>query len=151
MPETTPFDRLESPGHAVNYLARLFARALLRRIGPHGVNTGQFPVLLMLWERDGVTQTELVTQLAVEQPTMAGTLKRMERDGLIRRVPDPADGRQSRIQLTRRGRGLEDTLTSAARDTNGVALDGLTSAESAQLMKLVKRMIANLEHDSDTH
>jgi DNA-binding MarR family transcriptional regulator len=75
----------------------------------------------------------------------------MERDGLIRRVPDLADGRQSRIQLTRRGRALEDTLISAARDTNSVALDGLTSADSAQLMKLVKRMIANLEHDSDTH
>ena len=143
-----PFDRHESPGYAVNYLARLFARALVRRIGPHGVNTGQFPVLLMLWERDGVTQTELVAQLAVEQPTMAGTLKRMERDGLIRRVPDPDDRRQSRIQLTRRGRALQDALTTAARETNGVALAGLSAADTAQLMKLVKRMITNLEGDN---
>ena len=141
------FDRLESPGHVVNYLARLFAGALYRRIGQHGVNTGQFPVLLTLWEEDGVTQASLVEKLAVEQPTMAGTLKRMERDGLIKRVADPDDGRQSHIHLTRKGRALEEALVASARETNGVALAGITAAESAQFVKLVKRMIQNLERD----
>lgn len=140
-------NRLDSPGHVINYCARLFARALVRRIGPHGVNTGQFPVLLALWERDGITQAELVAQLAVEQPTMAGTLKRMERDGLIKRVADAADRRQARIQLTRRGRALEDTLTASARDTNAAALDGLTAADTAHLMRVMKRIVANLERD----
>jgi len=143
-----PLDRLESPGHIVNYLARLFARALYRRIGEHGVNTGQFPVLLRLWEEDGVTQASLVEDLAVEQPTMAGTLKRMERDGLIKRVADPNDGRQSHIHLTRRGRTLEEALVSSARETNTVALAGLTATETTQFVKLVKRMIENLEQDT---
>ena len=142
------FDRHQSPGHIVNYLARLFAKSLYRRIRQHGVNPGQFPVLLTLWENDGVTQASLVEQLAVEQPTMAGTLKRMERDGLIKRVADPNDGRQSHVHLTRRGRALEDALVASARETNAVALAGLTAAESAQLVRLVKRMIVNLELDS---
>jgi DNA-binding MarR family transcriptional regulator len=141
------FDRLESPGHVVNYLARLFASALYRRIGEHGVNTGQFPVLLALWEQDGVTQASLVEKLAVEQPTMAGTLKRMERDGLIKRVPDAEDARQSHIHLTRRGRALEEALVTSARETNAVALAGLSPNESGQFMRLVKRMIENLERD----
>ena len=140
-------DREEYPGHVISYAARLFARALVRRIGPHGVNTGQLPVLLILWEQDGVTQAELATRLAVEQPTMAGTLKRLERDGLIKRTPDAADGRQARIQLTRRGRSLEDTLTAAARDTNAAALQGGSAADAAQLIRIIKRVIANLEQD----
>ena len=115
------FDRLESPGHVVNCLARLFAGALYRRIGEHGVNTGQFPVLLMLWEQDGVTQASLVEKLAVEQPTMAGTLKRMERAGLIKRVADPNDRRQAHIHLTRKGRALEDALVAGAKDTTAIA------------------------------
>ena len=143
-----PFDRLESPGHVVNYLARLFAAALYRRIGQHGVNTGQFPVMLMLWEQDGVTQASLVGKLAVEQPTMAGTLKRMERAGLIRRVADPTDRRQSHIHLTRKGRALEDALVAGVKDTNAIALAGLTAADSAQFVKLANRMIENLERDS---
>ena len=143
-----PFERLESPGHVVNYLARLFAAALYRRIGQHGVNTGQFPVLLMLWEQDGVTQASLAEKLAVEQPTMAGTLKRMERAGLIRRTADPNDRRQAHIHLTRKGRALEDALVSGAKDTNAVALAGLSAAESLQFVKLANRMIERLERDS---
>lgn len=142
------FDRHRSPGYVVNYLARLFARALVRRIGAHGVTPGQFPVLLALWEREGTTQAELVERLAVEQPTMANTLRRMERDGLVKRAPDPEDRRQARIHLTPRGRALEADLTASARATNAAALAGLTAAEAAQFLDLAARVVANLEHDA---
>jgi len=101
----------------------------------------------MLWEQDGVTQASLVEKLAVEQPTMAGTLKRMERAGLIKRVADPNDRRQAHIHLTRKGRALEDALVAGAKDTTAIALAGVTAAESAQFMKLARRMIENLERD----
>jgi DNA-binding MarR family transcriptional regulator len=143
-----PFDRHRSPGYVVNHLARLFARALARRIGVHGVTAGPFPVLLALWEREGVTQAALADALAVEQPTMANTLKRMERDGLVRRAPDPGDRRQARIRLTPRARALEPALTTGARATNAVALTGLTATEAAQFLDLAARIIANLEHDA---
>lgn len=142
------FDRRQSAGHLINYLARLFARALYRRIGRHGVTRGQFPVLLMLWEQEGVTQTQLAERLAVEQPTMANTLKRMERDGLIVRVPDAEDRRQAHIHLTPRGRALEEVLTDSARETNAVALADLDPAERQQLLALARRVIQNLEQDS---
>lgn len=142
------FDRNQSPGYLVNYMARLFAQALFRRIGPHGVTRGQFPVLLMLWETEGATQTQLAERLAVEQPTMANTLKRMERDGLIVRVPDPGDRRQARVHLTPRGRELEEVLTASARDTNAAALMGLGPEERQQFLALARRVVENLERDA---
>jgi DNA-binding MarR family transcriptional regulator len=145
------FDRQQSPGHLINYLARLFAQALYRRIGPHGVTRGQFPVLLMLWEAEGVTQAELAERLAVEQPTMAGTLKRMERDGLIRRVPDADDRRRARVHLTPRGRRLEEVLTASARETNAAALQDVDSEEAEQFLALARRMIGNLRRDAQTN
>lgn len=149
-PRTMKFDRQQSPGYLTNYLARLFAQALFRRIGPHGVTRGQFPVLLALWEQEGATQTQLAEQLAVEQPTMANTLKRMERDGLIVRVPDAEDRRQAHVHLTDRGRGLEAVLTASARETNAAALAGLEPEERQQFLALVRRVIHNLEQDSPT-
>ncbi|HEX2078455.1 MAG TPA: MarR family transcriptional regulator [Longimicrobium sp.] len=143
------FDRQQSPGHLINYLARLFARALYRRIDRHGVTRGQFPVLLVLWEQEGATQTQLAERLAVEQPTMANTLKRMERDGLIVRVPDAEDRRQARIHLTPRGRALEEALIASARETNAVALADLDPAETQQFLALARRVIQNLERDSE--
>lgn len=145
------FDRHQSPGHLVNYLARLFAQALYRRIGRHGVARGQFPVLLMLWEAEGVTQAELAERLAVEQPTMANTLKRMERDGLIRRTADPADRRRARIHLTPRGKELQEVLTASARQTNAAALQGVSREETEQFMAIARRVIQNLQCDAQTH
>jgi len=81
--------RTESMGYLVNHLARLLANALRARTAPDGVVPGQFAQLLALYEQDGVTQAQLCEQVSIDQSTMAHTLKRMERDGLIRRVPDP--------------------------------------------------------------
>lgn len=104
------FNKDDSAGFLANHLARLFARELQLRIKPLGLSTGTFPALLVLWESDGMTQRELIERLDIEQPTMANTLARMERDGLIDRRKDPADGRVQRIWLTAaaRAQGLGD-------------------------------------------
>ena len=92
------FDRMSSAGYLVNYMARLFAEGLRKRIAPLGIVPGQFPALLALWERDGLTQKELLAQVAIEQAALANTLARMKRDGLIIRKEHPADA--ERVQST---------------------------------------------------
>ena len=83
------FDKNQSAGYLINHLARIFAQALAREIKPLGLAPGQFMVLLELWREDGLTQRDLVGRLDVEQATLANTLSRMERDGLVRRAPHP--------------------------------------------------------------
>lgn len=137
--------RQESLGYQVNLLARLLAMELRTRTLPHGVVPGQFAQLLALFEHDGVTQSELLELVRIDQSTLAHTLKRMERDGLIERSVDPADGRRSLIVLTPRARALEQVLVQAAEDTNAVATAGFTDAEKRELMRLVARAISNLD------
>jgi DNA-binding MarR family transcriptional regulator len=143
------FSRTTSLGYLVNHAARLMERALAAEIVPHGAWPGYFPVLLALWEDDGRTQAELVRLVDVEQPTLANTLRRMERDGLIRRTPDPTDRRVARIRLTRRGRALEATLTHGAQRVNERALRGLDTAQQAALLAALRQAIANLQGDGE--
>lgn len=138
-------NRQESLGYEINHLARLFAGALRVRIAPHGVVPGQFAQLLALYERDGITQTQLCQQVQIDQSTMAHTLKRMQRDGLVERAPDPADGRQSLITLTRRARQLENDLAGAAITVNAAATKDFSAEEIALCLQLLKRMRHNLE------
>jgi DNA-binding MarR family transcriptional regulator len=140
-----PFARQSSLGYQVNHVARLLAQALRRRIEEFGVVPGQFAQLLALYEQDGLTQSELSRRVRIEQPTMAVTLKRMERDGLVERVPDPSDRRQALVLLTERAHRLEGDLTSAARAINDEAVDGLSAAEISAFMRTLDRLIANLE------
>lgn len=139
-----PLKRNDSFGYLTNYLARLFSRALDDRLSDHGVAVGQFAILLLLWEEDGLTQAELGRRAAVEQPTIANTLARMERDGLIRRQPDPMDRRRAFIHLTERARALEAPLTEAARTVLDRAAVGISAADQAVLLAGLRRMIANL-------
>lgn len=140
-----PLLRLESLGYLTNHLARLFAHALAERIAEYGVVPGQFAQLLALYEEDGLTQRELCDRVRVEQATMAKTLQRMERDGLVQCVPDPSDRRRIRVHLTARARSLRPALAAAGHAVNADATRGLTDTEVETYRRLTQRLIANLE------
>jgi DNA-binding MarR family transcriptional regulator len=140
--------REESFGYQVNHLARLLAAALKERIEPHGVVPGQFAQLLALLEQDGVSQSELCRQVQIDQSTMAHTLKRMERDGLVSRSSDASDQRRTVITLTRRARELAPTLVEAAREVNAAAAAGVSRADMAICMRVLATAIDNLQEGS---
>ena len=143
------FDRDTSAGYLVNHMARLFARQLEAGLRPHGLALGAFPALLHLWDEDGLTQRELVTRLGIEQPTMAATLTRMERDGLITRHIDATDARVQRIRLTDTAQALRAPAVAAAQKVNAAALRGLNPAEQAGFLALIGKVIANLDAKPD--
>jgi DNA-binding MarR family transcriptional regulator len=134
----------ESLSFGVGLMARLFDRELRVAFREHDVLPGQFPVLLVLYESDGLTQAELARAVGVEQPTMAATLQRMESAGLVRREPDPADARRAGVFLTERARELEQPLSDAARMVNRRAVRGLSAEERALLYRVVERASQNL-------
>lgn len=140
-------DRSTSLGYVVNHLARLMEQALRDRISRHGVVPGQFAQLLALYEEEGVTQNELCEKVRIDQSTMAHTLKRMERDGLIERTADPSDGRRALIYLTERARNLRAELFAAARDVNDIATAGFPQAQGEEFLRMVQESITNLEAD----
>lgn len=140
--------RQESLGYQVNHLARLLANALATRIAPYGVVPGQFAQLLALFEQDGLTQRELCDRVRIEQATMAKTLQRMQRDGLVRCDPDPDDRRRIRVYLTDHARAIESDVTAAARAVNASATAGLTDDEAARYLSLTAQLIQNLEAEN---
>lgn len=142
--------REDSLGYVINHVARVFARALHEAIAPMGVVPGQFAQLLALYERDGVTQQELCDIVEIEQPTMANTLNRMERDGLIERRPHPTDGRKQLIFLTDHARRLEGQLVEAAIDVNRRAIRDLSEEEHQDLLAVLRQLGSNLTTDRST-
>lgn len=153
------FEKSQSAGYLANHLARLFAKALQAEIRPLGLAPAQFMTLLELWsaeaahraegrEPPGLTQRELVARLDVEQATMANTLARMERDGLIRRTPHPEDGRSQLVRLQAKGAALEGPATEAAKRVNQRALANLPPDRRAALLADMQAVMAALKGDA---
>jgi DNA-binding MarR family transcriptional regulator len=113
----------------------------------HGLHAGQDYLVEVLAGEDGLTIGEIATRLAVEVPTVVRTVQRMEAVGIVRREPDPADRRRSRIALTDHGRGLEPEVRGALEAVSRRATDGLTAGEREQLVDLLTRVRANLIAD----
>ena len=135
------FAKDQSAGYLANHMARIFAHGLTARIKPLGLTTGTFPALLELWETDGLTQKQLVERLDIEQATMAYTLARMERDGLVVRKKETNEGRVQRVWLTDRARDLRGPAIAAAQEENAVRLAGLTEDERRQFIALLQKVI----------
>jgi len=141
---TEGFDKTRSAGFLANHMARLFATALADAVRPFGLAPAQFMTLIELWREDGLTQAELVARLDVEQATMAATLGRMVRDGLVTREPHPGDRRAHLIRLTDRARALEAPATAAAAAVNARALAGIAAEKRDELLDLMAKVINSL-------
>ncbi len=136
---------LSTPGHLVSLAARGFARLSEARLRPLGFGVGHLPVLVALRDGEASTQRDLARFARIEQPPMAQMLARMERDGLIRRTPDPADGRSQRVVLTDTALSRLPEAIAALFQGNRDALDGFTEAEVEQFIALLARLLVNLD------
>ncbi|KTC96601.1 MarR family winged helix-turn-helix transcriptional regulator [Legionella erythra] len=126
-------------------------RLLLKRanelLKPYDINHAYTFILMELFNQDGLTQTELVQRIDVEQPTAVRTLDRMERDGFIHRQPSPLDRRAVLIYLSEKGKQTEPMLAENARRLNDLALQGFSEAEKNQFQALIKRVLDNLKKE----
>nr|WP_321985166.1 MarR family transcriptional regulator [uncultured Lichenicoccus sp.] len=138
-------DVLSTPGHLISLAARGFARLSEARLRPLGFGVGHLPVLVALRDGRASTQRDLARFARIGQPPMAQMLARMERDGLIKRTPDPADGRSSRITLTRVARARLPDAVATLLWGNREALRGFTDEEAGLLVDLLARLVANLD------
>lgn len=136
---------MTSAGYLANNMARLLAEMLRKRIAPLGIVPGQFPALLALWEKDGLTQKELLAMLDIEQATLANTLTRMERDGLICRKEHPADARARVIHLTSDGRAIRDSAYLAAMQINEDVLADFSDDETQAFLGYMRRVIKKIK------
>jgi len=137
--------RSDSVGYLINWAARLLARALDRRL--EGGNLGPMPVYYALLDGAALPQKELARLAAVEQPTMANTLARMTRDGLVTASPDPSDRRSTLIRLTPLGHERGVAAMANARAVNALALEALEPGEREAFLAMLRKVIARLEAD----
>jgi MarR family transcriptional regulator for hemolysin len=139
---------LEDPYHPMRLIGqvyRVFARLVDAPLRQLGFAIGQLPVLVTLKSTGALSQAELARVAQVEQSSMAQLLNRMERDDLVKRVPDPADGRSRLISLTARASRQMPSGKLVMDEVCETALTGFSNEERAQLVCLLMRIDANLE------
>lgn len=119
-----------------------FARAMRARqatlLAAHGLHPGQDALLMLLWQRPGLRQTDLATELGVEPPTITRMIRRLERGGLVERRRDPDDGRTLRIHPSSRARLLEAMVRRTWSELDGELIASLGAADAERFRRLAQ-------------
>lgn len=77
-------------------------------LAPLKLTYPQYLVMLVLWQRDGVTLSQIGEQLFLDSATLTPLLKRLESAGWVLRLRSRDDERQVVITLTPEGRELKE-------------------------------------------
>jgi DNA-binding MarR family transcriptional regulator len=106
-------------------------------LAPLGLTYPQYLVMLVLWEGDGVTVSQLGERLALDSGTLTPLLKRLETTGLVQRLRDAADERRVLLQLTAAGRRLKARAAAVPP-----AIASASGCELGELASLTARLQA---------
>jgi DNA-binding MarR family transcriptional regulator len=107
-------------------------------LDPLGLTYPQYLAMIVLWEGDAITVSDLGQRLQLDSGTLTPLLKRLESSGLIRRERDSVDERRVLLHLTPAGRTLK---TRAAKIPPQVACaSGCSLDELATLTRRLKQL-----------
>jgi DNA-binding MarR family transcriptional regulator len=109
---------------------------------PLGLTYPQYLVMLVLWERDGLTVSQLGERLSLDSGTLTPLLKRLQAQALIARQRDDADERRVRVHLTLAGQRLRrQALAVPEQIACAVACDLDTILRLTQELKTLRQQL----------
>ena len=108
---------------------------------PLGLTYTQYIVFLVLWEKDGVSVTDIGKKLMLDNGTLSPLLKKMEQAGYIERRRSREDDRVVEITLTDEGRALQEKAKDVPLKVAGCVK--LPPEKAFQLYSLLYELLEN--------
>ncbi|MFH9721413.1 MarR family winged helix-turn-helix transcriptional regulator [Streptomyces sp. NPDC017254] len=133
---------------ALARVARMHRIAAGRRLRELGLYPGQEMMMMRLWDRGPVRQSELIQSLGLDASTVTKMLQRLEQCGHVHRGPDPADRRAVLVEATDDGRALRTGVEGVWSDLERLSLDGLAPEDRAELARLLGLVAENLREEA---
>jgi DNA-binding MarR family transcriptional regulator len=109
-----------------------------------GLHVGQEMLLCGVWEKEGMTQTELAEYVMIQPATVTNMLQRLERAGIVERRPDTEDQRVSRVYAAKKGRDLEEAVEEQWGKLEQESFAGFSTEERVLLRHLLLQVYRNL-------
>lgn len=130
---------------AIFRVARLHKALAGRLLREAGLRPGQELVLMTLWQSGPQRQVDLVETLDSDAATMARSIARLAKAGLVRREPSPTDGRVVIVHPTQAALELRQQVTDAWAELERATAGDLTEGRTAAVLEALADLEANLK------
>ena len=105
--DPSPLDLDRQICHSLYSAANALVRAYRLQLQALDLTYPQYVVMMSLWQRDGVSISDLVQHTRLDAGTLTPLLRRLQNKGLVDIEVADSDERRRMISLTRRGRALK--------------------------------------------
>jgi DNA-binding MarR family transcriptional regulator len=132
----------------VGGINRRIKRAMEATLAEHGLTHQDWEVLCSLRlrrEQNRSSPGSLASELELSTGAMTSRLDRLEREGFVRRLPDPDDRRGVVIELTPEGRAAWDRAAGVQARREVFFASALSKEEQQQLNGLLRKLLLALE------
>lgn len=143
-----PLEMHNSWGYLLHDVAKILKRRFEEEMRESGITLPQFRVLAQIGLGLDSSQKALAASIDVDPMTMSGILERLEKRGLITRIPDPTDSRAKLATITPDGIDIVATARRIGLSVLEGGLDGLSDRERIQLKDLLARVRDNLQSET---
>ncbi|MGE7993845.1 MarR family winged helix-turn-helix transcriptional regulator [Pseudomonas sp. NPDC089554] len=129
--------------HSTSLLMTKVYKPLLQALG---LTYPQYLAMIVLWEQDGLTVGEISQRLITDPGSLTPLLKRLESEGLLKRIRSREDERVVLVQLTDKGRDLQlqaQRVPQCIVNASGSTLERLRKLQ-AELLDLRASLQKNL-------
>ncbi len=144
-PEETAENLLRtSTGFLLAELGAESRRRFNQALGRRGLTQSQFSVLMAVSNLGPASQQQIGTFIGIDPRNLVGVLDALEQRVLLIREADPADRRRHLVRLTSSGRTALNQLASLLQREEEQMLSELSSAQHADLHRLLVRLLPTL-------
>jgi len=124
----------------INDQAQKLITTELEAQGIEGIVSSHGGVLMFLYQKDGLSVTELAEAIGRTQPTVTVLVNKLEKLGYVKRVKSQTDQRVTLIALTSKGRELEPIFRSVSARLNEKLYGNLSKDEGLELERLLDKI-----------
>lgn len=127
-----------------NEIARMYKLRVRIEAENLGVKNAYRVLLSTLYVKDGGTQLSLAEKTGMKAPTISITLRKMEKEGLVRRVVDENDLRKTHVYLSDKGRETTERLNEGINGINNIFVEGMSDEEADFFIRSLERIKASM-------
>ena len=144
-------DSSRGPGFLLTDSAHLLRKLIDRRLQPLGLSRAQWSILAILFDHDGLSQSQISDELEIEKSTTGRLIDQVEKSGWIERRPIPGDRRLWGIHLTDQARRLIAEVEGVILSTRTEMLRGLSAEQQQYLSEMLQMVKVNLSAALEFH
>lgn len=133
-------------GYHIAVLYRLHRTNTEAVVQEIGISNSQIPFLASIYLQPGISQDDISSEHFIDKGATARQIEKLEKSGLIYREVNPENRRKKKIFLTQKGQDSESSFWAILKKTNDRSLNGFSTQDSEELIRLLNKAINNQIH-----